>query len=154
HLPLVVFTPKSLLRNPEVASPLAAFSQGSFQTVLAEEAAAPEAVRRVIACSGKIYYDLLKARKAREKSDTAIIRVEQLYPFPAAEISAEWAKYPKAQQLRWVQEEPENMGGWTFMEPRLRALLPPKAKLMGISRRESPSPATGSLRRHQQEQAT
>ncbi|MGH9394531.1 MAG: 2-oxoglutarate dehydrogenase E1 component, partial [Terriglobales bacterium] len=152
--PLVLFTPKSLLRNPEVASPLAAFEQGEFQPVLQDASADPAAVRRVLLCSGKVYYDLAKSRQKRAAGDTAILRLEQLYPFPAAALQAAAAAFPGAVQWRWAQEEPENMGAWSFIAPRLRALLPERTSLDHVSRKPSSSPATGSLRRHQQEQAT
>ena len=157
RLPLVVLTPKSLLRNPEVASPLAELTAGTFLPVLGDAGADPSAVRRVILCSGKVYYDLARARKERGDSSTAIIRVERLYPFPAAEIEAALARYPQNGDVRWLQEEPENMGAWTFVAPRLETLIKNlpggRARLRGITRRASASPATGSLRRHQQEQA-
>ena len=166
RLPLVVLTPKSLLRNPEVASPLAQLTAGAFLPVLGDAGADPSAVRRVILCSGKVYYDLARARKERgatstaSTASTAIVRVERLYPFPAAEIAVELARYPQSANIgdvRWVQEEPENMGAWTFVAPRLHTLLETllggRARLRGITRRASASPATGSLRRHQQEQA-
>ncbi|HVA63888.1 MAG TPA: multifunctional oxoglutarate decarboxylase/oxoglutarate dehydrogenase thiamine pyrophosphate-binding subunit/dihydrolipoyllysine-residue succinyltransferase subunit, partial [Terriglobales bacterium] len=148
--PLVVFTPKSLLRHPQVASPFADFTQGGFQPVLGDAGAGADAAR-VVACSGKIYYDLAKARGHRR--EVAIVRLEQLYPFPEAEMRAELAKYAQARQIVWVQEEPENMGAWSFVAPRLEGLLAGGARLSHVSRRASASPATGSLRRHQQEQA-
>ncbi|MGN6592361.1 MAG: multifunctional oxoglutarate decarboxylase/oxoglutarate dehydrogenase thiamine pyrophosphate-binding subunit/dihydrolipoyllysine-residue succinyltransferase subunit [Terriglobales bacterium] len=153
HRPLVVLTPKSLLRHPEVASPLAALTTGAFQTVLGDSEADAGQVRRVLLCSGKIYYDLAKARKAQKKAGVAIVRVEQLYPFPAEAIAAELRRYSALSELCWAQEEPENMGAWTFVAPRLQALLPTGASLAHVSRKPSASPATGSLRRHTQEQA-
>ncbi|HEY7856617.1 MAG TPA: multifunctional oxoglutarate decarboxylase/oxoglutarate dehydrogenase thiamine pyrophosphate-binding subunit/dihydrolipoyllysine-residue succinyltransferase subunit [Terriglobales bacterium] len=156
HRPLVVFTPKSLLRHPEVASPFESFTTAGFQPVLADAEAdrAPDAVRRALICSGKIYYDLNQARKARpEAAQTALLRCEQLYPFPAAELAAILRRFPKLEQIRWVQEEPENMGAWTFVAPRLAPLAGQSVSFTGVYRAASPSPATGSLRRHQQEQA-
>jgi 2-oxoglutarate dehydrogenase E1 component len=153
---LVVFTPKSLLRHPEVASPFESFTTAGFQPVLADAEAdrAPDAVRRALICSGKIYYDLNQARKARpEAAQTALLRCEQLYPFPAAELAAILRRFPKLEQIRWVQEEPENMGAWTFVAPRLAPLAGQSVSFTGVYRAASPSPATGSLRRHQQEQA-
>ncbi|MGH9486561.1 MAG: multifunctional oxoglutarate decarboxylase/oxoglutarate dehydrogenase thiamine pyrophosphate-binding subunit/dihydrolipoyllysine-residue succinyltransferase subunit [Terriglobales bacterium] len=150
--PLVLLTPKSLLRHPEVASPFAEFTSGSFQPVIGD-ALAPAQTRRALLCSGKVYYDLTKARKTRQAGEPAIIRVEQLYPFPAEALGRELARYPQLSDCCWVQEEPENQGAWSFAEPRLRALLAATAALAHVSRKESPSPATGSLRRHQQEQA-
>ena len=152
HRPLVVFTPKSLLRNPEAASPLAELASGKFEPVLGD-AIAPGSIERVLLCSGKIYYDLAKARQKGGDASTAIIRLEQLYPFPDGALRAALAPFGAAKAWRWVQEEPENMGAWSFLAPRLQALLPAGAALAGISRKPSSSPATGSLRRHQQEQA-
>ncbi|HXR97449.1 MAG TPA: multifunctional oxoglutarate decarboxylase/oxoglutarate dehydrogenase thiamine pyrophosphate-binding subunit/dihydrolipoyllysine-residue succinyltransferase subunit [Terriglobales bacterium] len=160
HRPLIVFTPKSLLRHPEVASPFASFTSGWFQAVLTEAdepdaADRSEAVRRVLICSGKIYYDLKQARKAQPQTvPTALVRCEQLYPFPAAEIAEACQRFPNLEQIRWVQEEPENMGAWTFVAPRLAGLAGTGVHFAGIYRAASPSPATGSLRRHQQEQAS
>ncbi|MGH9478838.1 MAG: 2-oxoglutarate dehydrogenase E1 component, partial [Terriglobales bacterium] len=151
--PLIVMTPKSLLRHPAVASPLTALASGGFEPLLGEAQLPPESVTRVALCSGKIYYDLLKARTAQTAPATALVRLEQLYPFPAEALARELARWPQAQQWSWVQEEPENMGAWTFLAPRLQALLPPAAALAHVARRPASSPATGSLRRHQQEQA-
>ncbi|MGH9477318.1 MAG: multifunctional oxoglutarate decarboxylase/oxoglutarate dehydrogenase thiamine pyrophosphate-binding subunit/dihydrolipoyllysine-residue succinyltransferase subunit [Terriglobales bacterium] len=150
--PLVIMTPKSLLRNPDVASPFAALTQGGFEKVAGDHQA-PGETRRVLLCSGKVYYDLAKERNARKALGPAIVRVEQLYPFPAEEIARELERYGRLDEICWVQEEPENMGAWTFVEPRLRALAPQRASLAHVNRKASPSPATGSLRRHQQEQA-
>jgi len=153
HRPLVVLTPKSLLRHPDVASPFAALTRDGFQTVFGDTATDPAQVRRVVLCSGKVYYDLTKARKAQKKTDVAIVRVEQIYPFPAEAIAAELGRYAALNDVCWCQEEPENMGAWTFVAPRLAALLPKTASLAHVARKPSPSPATGSLRRHTQEQA-
>ncbi|MGH9466522.1 MAG: multifunctional oxoglutarate decarboxylase/oxoglutarate dehydrogenase thiamine pyrophosphate-binding subunit/dihydrolipoyllysine-residue succinyltransferase subunit [Terriglobales bacterium] len=155
--PLILLTPKSLLRHPEVASPFAAFTGGAFQPALGD-AEAGEETTRILLCSGKVYYDLTKARKAQAANlaaseRPAIIRLEQLYPFPAEELARELARYPRLDDCCWVQEEPENMGAWSFVAPHLRALLPAEAALAHVSRKESASPATGSHSRHQQEQA-
>ncbi|HEY8055072.1 MAG TPA: thiamine pyrophosphate-dependent enzyme, partial [Terriglobales bacterium] len=153
HRPLVVLTPKSLLRHPDVASPFAALTRDGFQTVISDSEADAAQVRRVVLCSGKVYYDLTKARKAQKKTEVAIVRVEQLYPFPAEAIAAELGRYAALNDVCWCQEEPENMGAWTFVALRLAALLPKTASLAHVARKPSPSPATGSLRRHSQEQA-
>ncbi|MGH9414741.1 MAG: multifunctional oxoglutarate decarboxylase/oxoglutarate dehydrogenase thiamine pyrophosphate-binding subunit/dihydrolipoyllysine-residue succinyltransferase subunit, partial [Terriglobales bacterium] len=150
--PLVLMTPKSLLRHPEVTSTFASFTSGGFQTVIGD-AEAPAGSKRVLLCSGKIYYDLTKARKAKKAAAPSIIRVEQLYPFPGEAIARELARYPQMTDCLWVQEEPENMGAWTYIAPRLQALLPDSVALARVARHESSSPATGSLRRHTQEQA-
>ena len=114
--PLIVFTPKSMLRLKAAVSSTADFTTGSFVPVLSDPGIAnPAAVRRVVLCSGKIYYDLAERRAAAGVTDTALIRVEQLYPLPAEQIASELAKYPAAAEVVWVQEEPANMGGWPFM---------------------------------------
>jgi 2-oxoglutarate dehydrogenase E1 component len=151
--PLVVMSPKSLLRHKLAVSPLSAFSDGTFQPVLPETAALDAAaVRRVLLCSGKIYYDLLMAREQRDVTDVAIARVEQLYPFPAEAIAAALAPYPAAQQVFWVQEEPWNMGAWHYIYQRLRPLVGERP-LRYIGRDEAASPASGSYKIHGAEQA-
>src|SRR5690606_8054147 len=112
--PLVILTPKSLLRNKEAGSPLSELAKGAFQTVIGEvdEAIDPKKVKRVIACSGRVYYDLLASRREREQNDVAIIRVEQLYPFPHKAFSAELRKFPNFTELVWAQDEPQNQGAW------------------------------------------
>ncbi|HOM19744.1 MAG TPA: 2-oxoglutarate dehydrogenase E1 component, partial [Ottowia sp.] len=118
--PLVIMTPKSLLRNKDATSPLSEFTKGGFQTVLGEQDAAiaknAAKVKRVIACSGKVYYDLVKKRTEAERSDVAIIRVEQLYPFPHKVFAAELKKYPNATDIVWCQDEPQNQGAWFFIQ--------------------------------------
>jgi 2-oxoglutarate dehydrogenase E1 component len=159
--PLVIFTPKSLLRAPRCISSVAELAQGSFQPVL-DDAAVREGARvaRVIVCSGKVYYDLLAHREERDglgeghaMGDVALVRVEELYPWPDAELGAVLARMPNATHVCWVQEEPANMGPWTFVRERLQALLPPKAKLAYAGRLASASPAVGSPRVHRLELA-
>jgi 2-oxoglutarate dehydrogenase E1 component len=157
---LVVFTPKSLLRHPEVASPFESFTTAEFQPVLADAEAdrAPDAVRRALICSGKIYYDLNQARKARpEAAQTALLRCEQLYPFPAAELAAILRRFPKLEQIRWVQEEPENMGAWTFVDRRIEKVLSRldiRVRRPGyVGRDAAASPATGLAKTHMSQQA-
>jgi 2-oxoglutarate dehydrogenase E1 component len=159
--PLVIFTPKSLLRAPRCISSVAELAQGSFQPVL-DDAAVREGARvaRVLVCSGKVYYDLLARREERDglgeghaKGDVALVRVEELYPWPDAELGAVLARMPNATHVCWVQEEPANMGPWTFVRERLQALLPPKAKLAYAGRLASASPAVGSARVHRLELA-
>jgi len=160
--PLVIMTPKSLLRHKLCVSPLDEFTQGTFRTVIDDIAldGAPEAgvriergnVRRLLLCSGKIYYDLLAARRERAMDSVAIVRVEQLYPFPAAEIEAIVKSYPEAKQVCWVQEEPWNMGAWHTMFRRLRRVLPDDRTLTYVGRSEAASPATGSFKMHQAEE--
>ncbi|MDE1969829.1 MAG: 2-oxoglutarate dehydrogenase E1 component, partial [Alphaproteobacteria bacterium] len=157
--PLIVMTPKSLLRNPEVAAKLADMGRGtSFHRVFGEsdKLAADAQVRRVLLCSGKVYLDLLHARRERKIDDVAILRVEQLYPFPAKPLAEEAARYRNAEFV-WVQEEPENMGAWSFVDRRLEKTLSSldiKAKRARyVGRPEAAATATGLLKRHTAEQA-
>src|SRR4029078_12925084 len=118
--PLIVITPKSLLRLPAAASAIADLTSGGFQPVIDDrEVSDPAGINRVVLCSGKVYYDLIEARKQTEAAGVAIVSVEQFYPFPLAGLREVLARYPQAKQLVWAQEEPKNMGGWTFGEPRL-----------------------------------
>ncbi len=153
--PLVIFTPKRLLRDPHAASAMADFSSGSFREVLDDPAASnPAAVARVIFCSGQIYYDLVAAREAEKAGHAAIVRVEQLYPFDSAQAQAVIARYPVTSEVIWAQEEPRNMGAWRFVYKVFESLLEPTGrKIQYAGRVESASPATGSLRVHQAEQA-
>ncbi len=151
--PLVVLTPKSLLRHPEAVSPLEDLAAGLFRLVLDDpEAPKPSAVRRVLLCTGKVYYALAEARRKGGVSGTALVRLEQLHPFPAAELEALRKRYGKARDWVWVQEEPRNMGAWTFAAPRLAEVLGREAAYVG--RPEAASPATGFpfLHRSEEEQ--
>ena len=157
--PLIVMTPKSLLRHKLAVSPLKDFGPGSsFHRVLPEgEALAPgDKIRRVVLCSGKIYYDLLADRTARRITDVAILRLEQLYPFPDEPLADELAKYPNA-EIVWCQEEPENMGAWFFVDRRIEKVLIGLqhnfTRPLYVGRPEMAATATGLLRRHNQEQA-
>jgi 2-oxoglutarate dehydrogenase E1 component len=151
--PLVVITPKSLLRLPAAASALADFTNGGFQPLLDDpEMKNPDTVNRVVLCSGKVYYDLTEARKKAAVENVAIIRMEQFYPFPLTRLREVLAKYPAAKQLVWAQEEPKNMGGWTFVEQRLENLLQTCERPIYVGRTPSASPATGSYTIHQAEQ--
>jgi 2-oxoglutarate dehydrogenase E1 component len=154
--PLIVVTPKSLLRLPAAASSIDDFASGSFQRVLADPGApAPEQVKRLLMCSGKIYYELSDERKKRGDTQTAILRFEQLYPWREDIITEALEPYLKATDIVWVQDEPSNMGAAFFVEPRLCKLLEQlkaKAKLRLVSRVESASPATGSAKAHKLEQ--
>ena len=118
--PLVIFTPKALLRYEPSFSKLTDLTEGQFQSVIDDVHADREKVRRVLLCTGKVYYTLLAAREKGDCPHCAIVRVEQLYPLPEAEIRAAAANYPRVEEIGWVQEEPENRGAWTFIEPRLR----------------------------------
>ncbi len=152
--PLVIFTPKSLLRHPKAVSTVAELTSGGFREVLPDTAAIdPEQVTRVVFCSGKIYYDLLAAREARQANHVALVRIEQLYPFATSEVNEALLRYPADAEPVWAQEEPRNMGPWRFMQEQLEPLLAPTGRaLRYIGRPESASPATGSGRRHQEEQ--
>ncbi len=152
--PLVVITPKSLLRLPAAASALDDFTSGGFRPVLADpEIKSGEAVTRVVLCSGKVYYDLAEARRKAGVENVAVVRLEQFYPFPGERLREVLAEFPNAAQFVWAQEEPKNMGGWTFVEERLEGLLPGGARPVYVGRSASASPATGSYAIHQAEQA-
>ncbi|WP_245691703.1 multifunctional oxoglutarate decarboxylase/oxoglutarate dehydrogenase thiamine pyrophosphate-binding subunit/dihydrolipoyllysine-residue succinyltransferase subunit [Geodermatophilus telluris] len=156
HRPLVVFTPKSLLRAKAAVSPVADFTDEGFRPVLGDPGVGGEplddsAVRRVLLCSGKVAYDLLAQREAEGRADTAVVRVEQLYPLPAEEIRQAVGRYPDSAELVWVQEEPANMGAWQFMACNLPEHLDGRA-LRRVSRRASASPAVGSAKVHETEQ--
>jgi 2-oxoglutarate decarboxylase len=149
--PLVVFSPKYLLRAKESRSPIAEFTTGGFREVLDDTTVEPSSVRRVLLCSGKVAYDLIKHRD-ETAAPVAVVRVEQLYPWPQEQIAALLDRYEHADSVFWVQEEPENMGSWPFAHGRLHALLPDRVKLGHASREESGSPATGSSVMHALEQ--
>ncbi len=152
--PLIVMTPKSLLRLPAASSSIDDLANGGFQPLIDDaEISDRDAVKRVVLCSGKVYYDLVEARKKTEKRDVAVVRLEQLYPFPLRSIRETLAKYPNASELAWAQEEPQNMGGWTFVQERLENLLSNCQRPRYIGRSASASPATGSYSIHQKEQA-
>jgi multifunctional 2-oxoglutarate metabolism enzyme len=153
--PLVLFTPKSLLRLPQASSRLEDLASGRFQAVLEDRAAAErrDAVRRLILCSGKVYYDLALAPLRAAATDVAIGRVELLYPFPQEELAALAGRYPNLREIVWVQEEPRNMGPQKFMLPQLRDLVPATITLRAIARPERSSPAEGYPAAHQAEQA-
>jgi 2-oxoglutarate dehydrogenase E1 component len=148
--PLVVLTPKSLLRHPRATSPLAELSDGGFSKVIDDDAVSAAAVRRVVLCTGKVYYDLLAAREQQEGGDAvALVRVELLYPFPAGELGRILERYGDA-EIAWVQEEPQNMGAWSFMAPRLRELTGRDPVYAGRPMRASP--AEGYAEAHEAEQ--
>jgi 2-oxoglutarate dehydrogenase E1 component len=152
--PLVIFTPKSLLRHPQAVSPLAEFSAGGFREVLDDSLAQPAQVSRVLICSGKIYFELLAARDEQKARQVAIVRLEQLYPFPEQDLEDILRRYPQSCEVVWVQEEPRNMGAWRFMREHIQPLLAPTGRALRYAGRpESASPATGSHRRHLIEQA-
>ncbi len=151
--PLIVMTPKSLLRLPAATSTIEQLTRGGFQPVIDDEVENPAAVKRLVFCSGKVYYDLLEARKQSGEAHVAIVRLEQFYPFPLQRLHEITANYPKAEQIVWAQEEPKNMGGWTFVEPKLENFLKKCERPIYVGRAASASPATGSYAIHQLEQA-
>ncbi|PXW98613.1 2-oxoglutarate dehydrogenase E1 component [Sphaerotilus hippei] len=152
--PLVIFTPKSLLRNKDATSPVSEFTKGEFRTVIAEQKAEIDAakVKRVIACSGKVYYDLVKKREEKKAFDVAIIRVEQLYPFPHKAFSAELKKYPNLSDLVWCQDEPQNQGSWFFVQHYIHENMADGQRLGYAGRPASASPAVGYAHLHQEQQ--
>ncbi|MGW2465159.1 multifunctional oxoglutarate decarboxylase/oxoglutarate dehydrogenase thiamine pyrophosphate-binding subunit/dihydrolipoyllysine-residue succinyltransferase subunit [Streptomyces sp. NPDC001761] len=148
--PLVVFTPKSMLRLKEATSGLTDFTTGSFRPVLPDGAVDGAGVRRVLLCSGKVFYDLDAYRRNAGLRDTAIVRLERLYPFPDAELAAELARFPSDAEVRWVQEEAGNQGAWSFVRPHVERLAGRAPELTG--RPPASAPAVGSARRHAAEQ--
>lgn len=149
--PLVNFSPKSLLRYPLCVSPLEDFTSGGFKEVIDDANVKPAEVKRVVFCSGKIYYDLLDAQKTNNNKEVAIVRVEQLYPTPLEQMEAVYNRYKNADEVLWVQEEPENQGAWPYLLRRLRKTA--LSHIDVISRKESSSPATGYAKQHTNQQA-
>ena len=149
--PLIVFTPKSMLRNPDASSPVASFQVPRFQNVLPETEV--KQVDRLLLCTGKIGHELRIERAKRKDSSIGIVFLEQLYPWPEAELVEEIGRHPEAREIVWVQEEPDNMGALSFVVPRLRRLFPER-KVLSIKRSAAASPATGSAKAHDLEQKT
>jgi 2-oxoglutarate dehydrogenase E1 component len=149
--PLIVFTPKSMLRNPDASSPVTSFEYPRFQNVLPEIEI--QQVKRLLLCTGKIGHELRMERAKQKDSTTGIVFLEQLYPWPETELTAEIARHPDAHEIVWVQEEPDNMGALSFVVPRLRRLFPER-KVLSIKRSAAASPATGSAKAHDLEQKT
>ncbi len=157
--PLIVLTPKSLLRSRLSRSPVTAFTTGSFAEVVddpafGQEDANPAGVRRVVLCTGKVAYDALGRRDELGDAgrEVAVVRLEQLYPWPTSAISGILDRYPAAHEVVWLQEEPENMGAWNFVHGRLHRVLRETHALRHVSRAESASPASGSVALHRLEQ--
>jgi 2-oxoglutarate dehydrogenase E1 component len=152
--PLVIMTPKSLLRAKDATSPLADFTKGEFKTVIGDQDATlnAEKVKRVIVCSGKVYYDLVRARAEKKSADVAVIRVEQLYPFPHKAFAAELKKYPNATDIVWCQDEPQNQGAWFFVQHYVHENMSEGQKLGYAGRPASASPACGYAHLHQEQQ--
>ena len=151
--PLIIMTPKSLLRNKDATSPIVEFTKGEFKTVIGERDATIDAskVKRVVACSGKVYYDLVKSRVERKGADVAIIRVEQLYPFPHKAFAAELKKYPNLSEIVWCQDEPQNQGSWFFVQHYVHENMTDGMKLGYAGRPASASPAVGYSHLHQEQ---
>jgi 2-oxoglutarate dehydrogenase E1 component len=151
--PLVIMTPKSLLRKPEAASGLKDLARGSFETVIGEaDQLDAKLVKRVVACSGKVYYDLMTGRRERRLDDIAIIRVEQLYPFPHKQFGAEMKRYPNAKEVVWCQEEPQNQGAWYETRHYFVENMREDQKLFYAGRPSSASPAVGYAAKHLEQQ--
>jgi len=151
--PLIVMTPKSLLRHKLSTSSLESLSNGRFETLLPEiDPHDDEAIERVVVCSGKVYFDLLEARRKNERTETAIVRVEQLYPFPRERLSTQLERYPNAETVVWCQEEPRNQGAWYQINHHLRACVRDEQTLSYAGRAASSSPAAGSLAMHNHQQ--
>ncbi len=151
--PLIIFTPKSLLRKAEAVSTLKEFSKAGFQTVIGEiEEIKAEDVTRVIACSGKVYYDLVAGRRERKIDNMAIIRVEQLYPFPHKQYAAEMKRYPNAREVVWCQEEPQNQGAWYQTQHYFAENMRADQRLFYAGRPSSASPAVGYVAKHNEQQ--
>jgi 2-oxoglutarate dehydrogenase E1 component len=151
--PLIIFTPKSLLRNKDATSPISEFTKGSFQTIIPEsKELKADKVERLVLCSGKVYYDLAKKREENGHDDTAILRVEQLYPFPHKAFSNELKKYPNATEIVWTQDEPQNQGAWFYVQHYIHENMLDGQKLAYSGRAASASPAVGYSHLHQEQQ--
>ena len=154
--PLIVMTPKSLLRHKEAVSPLEDLAQGGFKTVIDEtDALNPNEVKRLILCSGKVFYDLRAARRERDIHDIAIIRIEQMYPFPRIDLMEIINRYPNVEDVNWVQEEPKNQGAWYAMQSRMRTVVQRHKVdlfLRYVGRESSASAAAGYSALHMREQ--
>jgi 2-oxoglutarate dehydrogenase E1 component len=153
--PLVVMTPKSLLRLPRCQCALAELAEGAFHEVLADPAADPAGTRRIVLCTGKLYYDLQKAREDGKVEGATVVRLEQLFPFPAAQLSLVLQRYADDAELVWAQEEPRNMGAWRFVREEFldRASGVASGRVPRyVGREASASPAPGSMKAHNEEQ--
>jgi 2-oxoglutarate dehydrogenase E1 component len=151
--PLVIMTPKSLLRAKDATSPLSEFTKGGFQTVIPEQRELKaDKVKRLIVCSGKVYYDLARKRDEKGDDSVAILRVEQLYPFPHKTFASELRKYPNATDIVWAQDEPQNQGAWFFIQHNIHENMVEGQKLGYSGRAASASPAVGYSHLHQEQQ--
>ena len=151
--PLVIMTPKSLLRHKDAGSPMQEFARGEFHTVIGEvQPIEAKSVKRVLACSGKVYYDLVNARKERGEGNVAILRIEQLYPFPHKALATELKKYPNLSEIVWVQDEPQNQGSWFYVQHHLLENMAEGHRLGYAGRTASASPAVGYYAKHNEQQ--
>ena len=150
--PLIVMSPKSLLRHKRCVSNITEFSEGGFRNVIDDEVVDVDNVRRVAMCTGKIYFDLLAEREERRIESVALVRLEQLYPFPEKELGAVVERYSNAGEFLWVQEEALNMGSWYFIQPLIDEILPASCRLQYRGRDEAASPAVGDQSQHHAEQ--
>jgi 2-oxoglutarate dehydrogenase E1 component len=150
--PLVVFTPKGLLRHPACTSHLDEFTKGSFQEII-DDPMPPKRTKRLVLCSGRIYYDLITEKEKNAVDDMSVVRIEQLYPLDVEKLKAVIRRCSGLKECIWVQEEPSNMGAWNFMRPILKDLLPEEIELSYAGRTRSASPAVGSYAMHKKEQA-
>jgi 2-oxoglutarate dehydrogenase E1 component len=150
--PLIIMTPKSLLRLPAAVSPLEDLTSKGFQRILPDTQARSEKVNSVLMCSGKIYYELNEERERQKRQDVAILRIEQLYPLNAQHLTQALAPFPEGTPVTWVQEEPENMGAWRYLRVRFGERLLGRHPFQGVHRPASSTPATGSGSSHKLEQ--
>jgi 2-oxoglutarate dehydrogenase E1 component len=152
--PLIIMTPKSLLRAKDAASPLSEFTRGEFKTVIGpvRNEVEPDKVKRIIACSGKVAYDLIRRRDEKKAWDVAIARVEQLYPFPHRAFAAEMKRFPNATEVVWCQDEPQNQGAWFFVQHQVHENMLEGQKLGYAGRPASASPAVGYAHLHVEQQ--
>jgi 2-oxoglutarate dehydrogenase E1 component len=151
--PLILMTPKSLLRHELSVSALQDFSRGGFAPVIGEIDEIPvEPVRRIVFCAGKVYFDLLKARRKEALLDVALVRIEQLYPFPGEEYAAVLRQYPNAREIIWCQEEPQNQGAWYQIRHRLQEFAGERREVLYAGRASAAAPATGLIKVHEAEQ--
>ncbi|MDA0944691.1 MAG: 2-oxoglutarate dehydrogenase E1 component, partial [bacterium] len=149
RIPLVVMSPKSLLRHPDVMSPVESLTKGGFQEVIDDAFVKPSTVKRVVVCSGKLYYDLKQYRDANSINSVALVRLEQLYPLPETALQAIQQRYKSAKSYVWVQEEPKNMGAWWYLSQSMPTLF---EGIQCVSRKVSASPAAGNAKTHAKEQ--
>jgi len=153
--PLIVMTPKNILRDPAASSQLSEFTSGEFEVLIDEQdELKPAEVKKIIFCAGKLYYEILNKRRENKIRNTVIVRIEQLYPFPLEEVQLMINKYSGAREIVWAQEEPKNQGAWFYIQSRrnIQACLQDDHTLRYAGRRYSASPATGSLHIHREQQ--